>query len=125
MKFRIVIGLSMALALAACATTPPDPALLNNARAAIEQAEVAGAREYAPLELRLARERLDRAQAELERGQADASRRLSDEAEIEAQLALARTQAAITRAELAQRQRDLEQLRQDLVEAFGEEALER
>jgi hypothetical protein len=110
--------------LAACATTPPDPRLLDNARNAIQQAQEAGASEYAPLELRFARERLTAAEFEAERNNAGAARRLADEAEIEAQLALARTQAALTRAELAQRQRDLESLRADLVDAFGEEVLE-
>jgi hypothetical protein len=118
--FLILVG-----AVAGCATLPPDPSLLDNARTAIELAERAGAREYAPIELRLARERLSSAEFELDRNQADAARRLSDEAEIEARLALARTQAALARAELAQKQRDLEQLRSDLVEAFGDEVLER
>ncbi len=113
-----------ALVVAGCATTPPDPGLLDNARSAIAQAESAGANEYSPLELRFARERLDSARFELERNNATAVRRLADEAEIEAQLALARTQAALTRADLAQRQRELEQLRSDLIELFGTEFLE-
>ena len=109
------------LLIAGCAVTPPDPGLLDNARTAIAQAEAAGANEYAPLELRFARERLDSARFELERNDGVAVRRLADEAEIEAQLALARTQAALTRADLAQRQRDLDQLKADLTELFGAE----
>ncbi len=112
------------LTLAACATTPPDPRVLDNAENAVLQAEQAGAAEYAPLELRFARERLESARTQMQAGRATESRRLADEAEIEAQLALARTRAAQTRAELAQRQRALERLRSDLVEAFGREALE-
>lgn len=122
---RISTLAGSALLLAACATTPPDPRLLDNARTAIDHAREAGASEYAPLELRFAEERLRTAEFEVERSNAGAARRLADEAEIEAQLALARTHAALTRAELAQRQRDLEGLRADLVDAFGEEALER
>jgi hypothetical protein len=121
-KFLIAAG-ALAL-LAACATTPPDPRLLDDARNAIEQAREAGASEYSPLELRFAQERLTAAEFEADRNNAGAARRLADEAEIEAQLAMARTQAALTRAELAQRQRDLESLRADLVDAFGEEVLE-
>lgn len=122
---KSLITVAGLLLLAACATTPPDPRLLDNARNAIEQAREAGASEYAPLELRFAQERLRAAESEVERSNPGPARRLADEAEIEAQLALARTQAALTRADLAQRQRDLEELRADLVEAFGEEALER
>lgn len=111
--------------LAACATTPPDPRLLDNAEQAIESAREAGAEEYAPLELRFAEERLDAARFQFENDQQAPARRLADEAEIEAQLALARTRAARARADLAQRQRELESLRQDLVEAFGDEVVER
>jgi hypothetical protein len=120
----LIIAGTVAL-VAGCATTPPDPGLLDNARNAIDQAREAGASEYAPLELRFAQERLNAARFEIERSNAGAARRLADEAEIEAQLALARTHAALTRADLAQRQRELESLRADLVEAFGEEALQR
>ncbi len=120
--FRLLAPVFL-LTLAACATTPPDPALLDNAETAIARAEQAGAEEYAPLELRFARERLESANEQMQAGRADETRRLADEAEIEAQLALARTQAAQTRAELSQRQRALERLRSDLVEAFGEAAL--
>lgn len=119
-----IIAITVML-LAACATTPPDPRLLDNARNAIEQAREAGASEYSPLELRFAQERLTAAEFEVDRGNTGAARQLADEAEIEAQLAMARTQAALTRADLAQRQRELESLRADLVEAFGEEALQR
>lgn len=111
--------------LAACATTPPDPRLLDNAEQAIESAREAGAEEYAPLELRFAEERLDAARFQFENDQSAPARRLADEAEIEAQLALARTRAARARADLAQRQRELESLRRDLVEAFGDEVVER
>lgn len=113
------------LLLAACATTPPpDPRLLDNAENALRQAEEAGAAEYAPLELRFARERMAAAQRHLESGRMVETRRSADEAEIEAQLALARTRAAQTRADLAQRQRALERLRSDLIDAFGAEVLE-
>lgn len=124
MNRRLPTVAALLVLLAACATTPPDPRLLNNAEQAIEIARQAGAEEYAPLELRFARERLDAARFQLDNNQATPARRLADEAEIEAQLALARSRAAQARAELAQRQRELERLRMDLVEAFGNEVLD-
>jgi len=111
--------------LTACATTPPiDPTLLNDAQIAISQAEVAGAQEYSPLELRFARERLDAARMALDMEDPVQARRLADGAQIEAQLALARTQAAVARAELAEKQRALDELKADLVDAFGQGVLE-
>ncbi len=122
---RHFLVLALALLLASgCATTPPDPRLLDNAKQALDQAVRAGAADYAPLELRFAGERLQSAEFELSRNNADAARRQADEAEVEAQLALARTRAAQTRAELAQRQRDLDQLLNDLLDAFGQAVLE-
>ncbi|MFW5816822.1 MAG: DUF4398 domain-containing protein [Wenzhouxiangella sp.] len=124
MNPRLPTAAAALVLLAACATTPPDPRLLDNAEQAIETAREADAEEYAPLELRFARERLEAARFQLDNDQAGPARRLADEAEIEAQLALARSRAAQVRADLAQRQRELERLRADLVEAFGDEVLE-
>lgn len=124
MNRRLPTAAAVLVLLAACATTPPDPRLLNNAEQAVETARDAGAEEYAPLELRFAQERLEAARFQLDNNQNAPARRLADEAEIEAQLALARTRAAQARANLAQRQRELESLRADLIEAFGDEVLE-
>jgi hypothetical protein len=121
---RLTLLLALITVLAGCATLPPDPTLLNNARAAISQAELVGAQEYSPLELRFARERLEAAIEAMELEDVDQARRLADGAEIEAQLALARTQAALARAELAEKQRALDELKADLVEAYGEGVLE-
>lgn len=123
-RIRLLAGTALFALVAACATTPPDPSLLDNARNAIAQAEEANAGEYAPIELRYAHERLDAAARALENERPDDARRLAEQAEIEAQLALARTRAALARAELQRKQEDLEQVREDLVEVFGQEVLE-
>lgn len=122
---RLLAGAGVIALMAACATTPADPALLENAQEAIAQAESANAAEYAPIELRYARERLEAAERALEMDQPDEVRRLAEQSEVEAQLALARTRAALARAELQREQRELEQVRSDLAEVFGEEVLER
>lgn len=124
-EFRLLAPAALLTLMAACATTPPDPRLLDNARDAIAQAESAEAEEYAPLELRFAHERLTAAEQALDNEREDEARRLAEQAELEAQLALARTRAALARAELQSKQRELEQIREDLVEVFGEEVLER
>jgi hypothetical protein len=124
-RFRCILTALLLTLLAACATTPPiDPTLLNDARSAISQAEVAGAQEYSPLELRFARERLEAARMAMDMEDPVQARRLADGAQIEAQLALARTQAALARAELAEKQRALDALKSDLVDAFGQGVLE-
>lgn len=125
-QFRLIpAGLMIVLLIGACATTPPDPSILDNARKAIEQAEAAEAEKYSPLELRFARERVSAARIALEDEREEDARRLADQAEIEAQLALSRTRAALARAELARKERELEQIREDLVEVFGEGVIRR
>lgn len=120
---RLAVAGVWLLMVAACATTPPDPRVLDNAEQAISRAERAGGAEHAPLELRLANRRLDEARQAIADGDAQAARHRADEAEIEAQLALARTQAALARRVLAERRETLEALQQELVELYGPEVL--
>jgi len=120
---RLAVAGVWLLMVAACATTPPDPRVLDNAEQAISRAESAGGAEHAPLELRLANRRLDEARQAIADGDAQAARHRADEAEIEAQLALARTQAALARRVLAERREALEALQQELVELYGPEVL--
>lgn len=123
-KYRLLAGAMLLALMTACATTPPDPSILDNARNAIAQAEAAECEKYAPIELRYAQERFQAAGQALENERPDEARRLAEQAEIEAQLALARTRAALARAELQRKQEDLEQVRADLVAVFGEEVIE-
>ena len=120
----MAVTLLACLMLAACATTPPDPRVLDNARIAIERAENAGAIDHAPLELRLSSRRLAVAEEELEKGNRLGARHLADQAEIEAQLALARTRAALTRLRLQDRQAAYEAFKAELIELYGEEVLQ-
>ena len=55
----LVIAIAVAL-LSACAAAPPPPEVFDAAERAIEAAERANAEELSPVELRFARERLDR-----------------------------------------------------------------
>lgn len=122
---KTLLIVSILVLAASCAATPVDRGLLNNARFAIEQAETAGAQEYAPLELRQSRERLRAAEAAIEARESERTMQLSDESEIFAQLALARTRASHAREELERARNNLRRLEQDLVETFGEGVLQR
>src|ERR1700761_7664779 len=64
MNARIVIGMALALGMAACASTPePNPELLN-ARAAVQAAQTdPNVGKYAALDLESARKQLDTAEA--------------------------------------------------------------
>jgi hypothetical protein len=89
-----------ALALAACASSPPAPTeQIAASSAAIDQAMSAGAPELAPMELSAAREKLARARVAMSGGDNAQALILAEQAQIDAQLAL--TKARTAKAEKA------------------------
>ncbi|WP_077035596.1 DUF4398 domain-containing protein [Pelomonas sp. KK5] len=86
-----------ALLMTACASTPPPDAELAISSAAVNSAVSAGAAESAPTELRMAREKLDRARAERDSRRNDVALALAREATIDARLAEQKALAARSR----------------------------
>lgn len=90
-----------ALLATACVTTPPQPAPAREMQAAessIVGAERTGAAQYAPRELRIAREKLDAGRRAQLAGHMALAKRSAEQALADAELATARTRAAIARA---------------------------
>ena len=85
-----------AAAVTACATVyaPPPNERLAVADAAVADAVSAGAPEYAAVDYRNARQRLDRAHAAATAGDNLAARNLAEEAEADARLAATRARSA-------------------------------
>ncbi|MBZ8143783.1 hypothetical protein CLD22_28730 [Rubrivivax gelatinosus] len=81
-----------ALALGACATTPP-PAELGLANAALSHAVAAGAPEFAPVEMAAAREKMTRANKAMADQEPERARALAQQAQLDAQLAEARAES--------------------------------
>ncbi len=108
--FWKVAILVMALTGAGCGSTRPPAAELELARQTIDMANELRADEYAPLEMRFARERLDAAKmASVNRDQANALYQ-AVEATLNAQLAIVKTRAAQARDELAQVRQEYDRL---------------
>jgi hypothetical protein len=99
--------------LTGCASTRPvvPPADITAARAAIASAEEAGAAEHAPLELRTARQKFERAQAAADPAEAYF---LASQAAIDARLAETTARAARQEANLRTVQASIETLRQEI-----------
>ena len=76
---------------ASCAATKPPIDELARTQAAISQAEQVGARDYAPLEIREAKKKLDEARELVERKEFERAARLANQAEVDAELAEAKT----------------------------------
>ncbi len=116
LRFAALIG---ALLLAGCATTPPPRTALEAAQTGIEQASTLGARDYAPMELARAQQRLGDAEVAFgERKYADADR-LASHALLEAQLAQYRSRAATGREEVRRRNEENARLRRELLGQGG------
>jgi outer membrane PBP1 activator LpoA protein len=90
-RLRVAFGLTGALALCACATTPPPTATLEEAHQAIAAAEQAEAGRYASVELSDARSKLASADAAVSEKNMIAAQRLAEESIVDAQLASAKT----------------------------------
>lgn len=84
----------MILTLAACASTPPPDAEMALGKAAMGQAQSAGGNEYAPAEMRMAREKLERAQVAINDKQYAQARLLAEEAQVDARLAQSKSASA-------------------------------
>jgi hypothetical protein len=100
----------VALVAAGCGTTPPTEKV-EVAEAAVRQADTRGAGEEAALELRLARDKLERARVAMADERYVAARRLAEQAQVDALLAEAKAQSAAA-LESAREMRDsIESLR--------------
>lgn len=112
--------LCLALALAACAATPPDPSVFTAAERAIEAAERAGAEELSPTELRFARERLALARTAVENRKYEEALLAIERSEINSELAIEKSRAALERRRVNELRRANELLREELVRNYGE-----
>ena len=78
------------LVFVSCATTQPPSQEIARTEAVINQAEQIGAEEYAPLEIREARKKLQKAKEMVTREKYEEARRLAERAEVDAELAEAK-----------------------------------
>ena len=81
-----------------CASAPLATTEVSVANAALEQAESNGAAQYAALEMRNAREKLDRADKLADEGSGLEARRAAEEAEVDALLAVEKARRAKAQA---------------------------
>lgn len=106
------LALAGAVALAACASTPPPETELAAAQLAVGEAEEADARTHVPTILQRAREKLARARQAVADEQMLEARRLAEQAAVDAQLAEAQARAATAQANLREIQQGMDQLRE-------------
>lgn len=101
------------LGMAGCAGKPPL-ANLAQAELAVQEADTKTASQYAPLELKTAREQLAEAKRAMDDEEYDAARRLADQALVNAQLAEAKAGAEKARQAAAELQKSIQTLRTEV-----------
>jgi hypothetical protein len=85
----LIIG--MVISFISCAGTRPPTEHIARSQSTINQAEQVGAENYAPLEIREARKKLDRANELIKEKEYQKAKRLAEQAEVDAELAEAKT----------------------------------
>jgi hypothetical protein len=105
--------------LGACASVPEPKGEVANADLALRKAEAVNAAEVAPLDARLAREKLESARLALQRERYLEARRDAEQAEVDALVAEARARSARVQAAEQEIRRDLEALRAEAERAAG------
>lgn len=101
------------LAAFGCASTPPPTEAVSVATFQLGEAEQSGAEKAAPLDVHLAREKIEKAEIAMEQEDYTSARRLAEQAFIDARIAQAKADRERTEA-------SVEQLRSDLA-TFQEE----
>ncbi len=86
------------------------------ARSALERAEANGAAQYAALEMRNAREKLDRADKLADEGSGLEARRAAEEAEVDALLAVEKTRRAKAQASAEEIQKTVGAMEEEMTD---------
>lgn len=119
MKFISIIA--VVLVLSACATVKIGPEATESAESAIVVATDAGGDEFAPTEMRFAREKLASAKTSIEKQKFEVTIYLIEESEINSELAIEKSRAAKARREVNELRKSNELLEARLRETFGDE----
>jgi len=96
-----------------CAGTPPREALAS-ADTMVRRAEQDGATQFAPLPLRKAKDKLEKAQSEMNESEYTKARRLAEQAEVDARLASVETERARTQNTVRELSRTLQAMETDI-----------
>lgn len=110
------VALVFAAATTGCATAPEPLTALDDATAIVARARVEDAQRHAPMELRFAEAKLERARAAMSAKDHAGAARLLAQAEVDAELALVKTRQGRARAAADAKAAENEQLKREIGE---------
>lgn len=112
---KLLLGSLLLIIMASCATTRPPTDELARTQAAINQAEQVGARDYAPLEIREAKKKLEEARELLGQKEYERATRRAHEAEVDAELAEAKTLSGKAQKAVKELRESIKTLKQEIL----------
>lgn len=118
---KLVLISIVIMLIGACTTAQPGADVFDMAEEAIQMAESVGGDEFAPVEMRFAREKLASARLGMERQKYGVVVYLVEEAEINAELAIEKSRTARSRRRVNELRESNEELDASLRATFGDE----
>jgi len=103
-----------ALVVAGCSSVPPPKEQMAVSKSAIANAVSAGGPEYAPVEMRSAQDKMDRANRAMNKEEYVSARSLAEEAQADARLAETKAQAGKAQKAASVTQDDTRVLREEM-----------
>lgn len=103
-----------AVIIAGCASIPPPTEQMAVSKSALANAVSAGGTEYAPVEMRTAQEKMDRANRAMDKEEYENARWLAEEAQADARLAEKKAQSAKAQKAASVMQDDIRVLREEI-----------
>jgi hypothetical protein len=115
-KFHLAVGAigCAAVLVAGCASIAPPVEQMAVSKSAIANAVSAGGNEYAPVEMRTAQEKMDRAKRAMDKEDYEDARRLAEEAQADARLAETKAHSAKATKAASVTQDDIRALREEI-----------
>lgn len=119
--FRLCMVAVLAAGISACGSKAPRPVSeMALASSALKNAESSGAREYAPIELRVAREKKAAADAAMAKKDYSRAALLTSQVQVDAELARAAADAEKSRLALKEAQDNIQMIRKEVTRTSGD-----
>ncbi len=114
MRIRIAVIAAAAIFMAGCASTPPPTAQMAVSRAAVNNANSAGANEFAPVQIKSATEKMAGAERAMVNEDYELAGQLAEQAQVDAELAGETARSAKARKAADAVREDSSVLRQEI-----------
>lgn len=118
---ELILIVLLAFIAGACASTKPPTQEITQVESYIQQAEQVGADDYAPLEIREARKKLEKAKAQVGQEQYEDAELTAEKAMVDAELAQIKTLSAKSQRAVQQLRESIKALQEEIQNHLNKE----